>query len=329
MQFNGYTAGASVSHFSAADIPLHAFEDGIFKPSRLRTNTTLQKDEWIQIDDTVLEVARQRLNGIADLQAAGLVHNISDIGITISQYERSTDLTAANIDMMGVTAGEEDRLTFDLIGIPVPLIYKDFRLNLRTISASRHGGSNIDTLTASVAARKVSDKLESLLFDGDTSITLNSSTALQGYTTHSDRNTGSGSDWGTIANIYTDVLAMITAAEADNYYGPYWVYASKTQFGQTRAIHTDGSGESAFERVIRGLPSLQSFKVSDVLTDGSAVLIQATREVVDLAIALPITTVQWETMGGFLNHFRVWSVMTPRIKSDSNSASGVVHYTGL
>lgn len=329
MRFNGSASSASVTRFSAADIPLHAFDsNGQINLSELRTNTTLRKDEWKQIDETVLDVARQRLNGVADLQAAGLVHTINDIGTTISEYERQTDLTDANVDMMGVTQGEEDRLTFDLIGIPIPLVYKDFRLNLRTLSASRSRGSNIDTLTASVASRKVSDKLESILFNGDTGITLNSA-VLQGYTTHDDRNTGSGSDWGTITNIYPDVNSMISDAETDNYYGPYWLYVAKTQFGQMRAIHTDGSGESAFERVRRGLVALQAVKPADVLTDGSAVLVQASREVVDLAVALNISTVQWETQGGFLNHFRVWAVMAPRIKSDSNSASGVVHYTGL
>ena len=38
----------------------------------LRTNTTLRKDEWKEIDDTVVQISRQRLVGVGDLISRGL-----------------------------------------------------------------------------------------------------------------------------------------------------------------------------------------------------------------------------------------------------------------
>ncbi len=309
--------------------PVNMFlPSGQLNLNALRTNATLRKEEWEELDLRVVDVARQRLNAVADLRAAGLVLNLGGIGTTISQYEQMGDMSAANIDMSGVAPGVEDRLTFELISIPVPVIHKDFRLNIRHLEASRRLGQSIDVSTAGVAARRVADALEGLVFNGDTGIVVNGN-ALEGYTTATNRNTGTASgDWGTIANIYTDCNSMVQDAEAAYYFGPYTMYVAATQFGQMRAIYTDGSGESAFQRVLRGIPQISTIKPSDTLTAGSVLLIQMSSEVVDLAVAQDISTIEWNTMGGLVRHFKVWAVMAPRVKNDANSASGIVHYTG-
>jgi uncharacterized linocin/CFP29 family protein len=311
--------------------PKNLWVNGRINVNALRTNDTLRKEEWVELDTAVVDIARQRLTGIADLNAAGLVLRLGSIGTTISQYEKQSDMTDANVDMAGVTPGQEDRVTFELVSVPVPVIHKDFRVNIRHLEASRSLGQSIDVTQATVAARKVSDKLESILFDGDDGIVVNGN-GLSGYTNDSARNTGTGSDWGTITNIYTDVNAMISDAEADNMFGPYVLYVAKTQFGQMRALYTDGAPESAYDRVLRGLggpANLTAIKPADVLTAGECVLVQMTREVVDLAVAMDVSTIEWDNMGGLVKHFKVWAIMVPRIKSDKDGRSGIVHYTGI
>lgn len=288
----------------------------------LRTNAVLRKDEWQLLDTAVVDVARQRLIGIADLQEAGLVQQLGGLGTTISQYETQSDMSTADIDMDAETAGEEDNVTYTLHSIPVPIIHKSFRINIRKLEASRRLGESLDVVQARVAARKVRDKLEDLLFNGDTSIKVNGQ-VLEGYTTATNKNTVTGADWGTIANIYANCLSAVAANEADNYFGPYILYVAKTQFGQMRNLYTDGAPETAYERVLRGLPQIQAIKPADALTAGTAVLVQMTADVIDLAVGLDITTVQWETRGGMSIHFKVMAAMAPRPKSDANSGSGI------
>lgn len=298
-----------------------------FNINALRTNALLRHEEWLEIDRTVVDVARQRLNGIADLRQFGLVQQLGGLGTILSGYTQMGDMSSANVDMSGVTPGEEDRVDLDEVSVPVPIIHKDFRLNIRHLEASRRLGDALDTTQSQVATRKVVEMLESLLFNGS-SLKVNAN-AIYGYTTHPSRNTGSAAgDFGTISNIWTTVNTMVQALEGDYYFGPYGLYVAGTQYGEMRAVYTDGSGQSAMQRVLDTIPQIQFVKPSDTLTAGSLVLVQLTRDVVDLAVAQDIVPVEWDSLGGMLMHFKVMGAMVPRVKADADGKCGVAHYTG-
>ena len=296
----------------------------------LRTNNLLRKEEWVELDTEVVKIARQRLIGIADLQARGLTLPLGGLGTLISQYEAESDMTPANVNMSGVTPGEEDDVTFDLRSVPVPITHKDFRINIRRLEASRRLGDAIDTTSAAVAGRRVADGLEGLLFRGSNIMV--DGNAIWGYTTHPNRNIGAApgapNAWQNINNIYQTALNMIAAAHAARHFGPYILYVAGNVWTQLMLIYGDGSGHTPLER-IKNIPGIMDVKPADELLAGNAVLVQMTKDVVDLAVAQDIVTVEWETMGGMLAHFKVMAVMVPRIKSDMNGRSGVVHFTGL
>lgn len=302
-----------------------------FRINALRTNALLRHEEWKEIDAAVLDVARTQLIVAADLQRLGLVQRLGGLGTIISSYERLTDMSSANVDMAGVTAGEEDAVAFGEVGVPIPIIHKDFRINIRKLEASRRLGDSLDVTQARVATRKVRDAIEDMIVNGSSALTVRDSSltaVLRGLTDHADRNTGTGSDWGTATNVHTDINSMISDAEADNFFGPYGLYVARTQYGQTRLRHTDGSGEMAIESALR-IPGIAFIKPSDQLTAGEAVLVTLQSDVIDLAIAQDIVVVEWETQGGLVQHFKVMAALAPRVKSDSSGRSGIVHYTGL
>jgi hypothetical protein len=186
----------------------------------------------------------------------------------------------------------------------------------------------LDVTQAQTAARLVRDQLEDILFNGSGVVVGGNN--IYGYTDHPDRNTGTGGNWGTtIADVYTDVNNMVAAAEAAFYNGPYGLYVGRTAFGEARDINTDGSGQSGVARVLENLPMVNFFKASDRLTAEEGVLVMLSRDVVDLAIAQNVVTVEWSEMGGMISRFKVMAAMVPRVKSDANGASGIVHYTSL
>jgi len=293
----------------------------------IRVNALLRKDEWIELDNAVVDVARAQLNGIADLRTANLVQNLGGLGTLISEYEKLQDMGDADVSMSGVTTGDRDTVGFAVAGVPVFITHKDFQLNIRRLLASRNTGQGLDTTQVAVATRKVADKLENILFNG-LSLTVDGY-PVYGYTTHPDVNTGTAAgDFGTITNIYPTINNMVTAAEADNYFGPYTLYVARTQYGEMRQIYSDGSGQTAIQRCLDGIPALTAIKPSSVLADGSLVLVTMQRDVVDLAIAQDIAVVEWDTMGGMVSNFKVMTAQVPRIKSDSAGRSGIVYFTG-
>lgn len=203
-----------------------------FNCNALRSNAVLRKEEWQQFDQVVVDVARQRLNGVADLVNAGLTYDLDDaLGVTMVQWERQADMDPAQRSMDGLTRGERDRLDFLQSNVPVFITHKDFGLSLRVLRASRKLGQPLDTAQIEVATRKVADSIEDALFNGP-GVVVNAVTAY-GYRTAPNRNTmnfASAQEWTHASKtgelILADVITMIQTAHTDNRFGPYVLYVT-------------------------------------------------------------------------------------------------------
>lgn len=297
---------------------------------QIQTNALLQKDEWINLDNSVRQVANIRLNGIADLRSAGLVYNAGDLGTTIAEWEAVSDMTAAEANMAGVTMSENDSAAFSTDGTPIPVIRKDFAINIRRLLASRRSGASVDTIQAQTAMRLVAEKSEEMLFNG---LSIKAGTyTVYGYTNHPQRNTVANTyDWAaagtTGANIITDVLALIDSAKTDRHYGPYMLYIPQGYESKMNEDYSTSKGDNNIRERIEALADITAVRVSDTLATDNVVLVQMTADVVDLAVAQDVTTVQWERGDGMQSYGAVLAAWAPRIKPDYNDRLGVVHGT--
>ncbi len=304
-----------------------------FSVNSLRTNAVLRKEEWLLFDTAVIEVARQRLRLVGDLLTAGLRFDVSNpLGTTIIEWEKVSDMTAADVSMSGVTPGERDRPVFNLDSVPLPIIHKDFSINIRALEASRRIGETLDVTAARLATRLVSEKIEDILVNGFT-LTVGTATIF-GYTTAPNRNTGSlPLDWADGATtgelILTDVISMINAAIADNMYGPYVLYVPKTYFVKMGEDFKTNSDRTIMERIL-ALPDISALRPSDNLGDGASgevLLVQMTSDVVDMVNGMQPTPLQWEGEGGMIVNFKIMALMVPRMKSDNATQSGIMHFS--
>lgn len=299
--------------------------------AQLHTNDgLLMYDEWKDLDRNVVEVATDRLVGVADLQAMGLTHNLGSLGVTITQWEESSDMTDADISMSGVTAGEEDTPAYDQASVPVPIVHKNFRLNIRRLEASRRFGEALDVTASSIAARKVAEASEDMLFAGE-SITVNGNT-IYGYTNFPNRNTvDMATSWDAVASsdnspIIDDAQETLQALRDDNFYGPYTMYIPGEYEGKLDEDYQEGTGDTRTVRErLLALSGLNRIVVADRLSTENVIVAQMTRDVVDLAMAQDVTTVQWNSQGGMSEHFKVMAVWVPRLKQDYDDKSGIAH----
>jgi uncharacterized linocin/CFP29 family protein len=317
---------ADLHHLNAfaRNVPQRFLSSGL-NINSLRTNALLRKDEWEMVDRTVVDVSADVLNGIADLRALGLTHNLGGIGVLVSQYERLLDMSDANVDMAAEAEGEEDLVEFELAGVPVPVIHKDFRINIRWLEAARRMGGALDTTNVAAATRKVTEKLEDLLFNGSDIVSRGN--AIYGYRTHPDRNTTAGGSWATATNIDANILTALGGLQADGYYGPYYIYVNPAQYTQTLARNT--ATDRRMLELISGLPGVSAVKVSKKVPAGEVLVVHMSRDVVDLAIGQDIVPVEWDAFGGMVQHFKVMGVMVPRVKAEASGKSGIYHLTGV
>jgi len=311
---------------------------GGFRSSEMRTLDVLRKDEWIQFDTAVVDVSRERLGAVDQLVSRGLTYGVGNaLGTTRVEWERVSDMTPAEINMAGVTEGERDRVVFALDNVPLPIIHKDFNINIRALEASRRLGETLDTTQARVATRLVAESIEDILFNG-ASLTAIGGT-IYGYTTAPNRNTGSltgANGWITGTDgidAVNDVIAMQDALRSDNHYGPYGLYVPVQWLGNLSGDFKANSDKTTIARIME-LPDMAFVAHSNRLTGTLAgatgdevILVSLTSDVVDMIMGLQPTVMQWETMGGFIVNFKVMAIMVPRMKSDSNLQSGIAHYT--
>lgn len=293
----------------------------------LRTLGTLQKDEWIAFDNAVIEVARKRLVLVQELMSRGLTYNLDNpLGHTSLEWEKVSDMEGAIITMSGLSQSQNDRVVYDLDSMPIPIIHKDWNMNLRTLLASRNKGLGLDVTQAQYASRKVSETIESIFFDGAT--VLGSNRPIYGLRSAPYRNTGNLTEsWMTASgkDIVKDYLAMQGALVEDNMYGPYILFIPTqvgVRFGED---YNEDSDKTIVSRLME-LEGLAGIKVSKDLPINEVILVQLTSDVIEVVNGMSPTTVEWETHGGFMVNFKILAIQLPRIRNDFVNQSGIAHY---
>lgn len=296
--------------------------------AELRTLDTLRKDEWIHLDEALVEEGIIRLRGVADLVAAGLVVNVPNaMGKTIFQWENVSDMEEAQISLSGVSTSEGDRQEFDLKSMPLPIVHKDFPVNIRALAASRSRGEALDDSQARVAGRLVGERIEKMLFQGGPTYGGN---AIYGYTNHPNRNEvdfENNKAWDdatkTGEGILTDVLAAIQKLEEDRFgSGPYWIYVPA---GYSTVLEKDfkANSDKTIRQRLLEVDRVEKVVVADQCPAGKVVVVQATRDVVAMVNGEPLQTVQWDLDGGFTVRFKAFAIQVPLIRADQQNRSGV------
>lgn len=293
----------------------------------LRTNDVLRKDEWVSYDTAVVEIARERLGAVGDLLSAGLRFDLPNaLGTTKIEWERISDMDPADLSMSGITPGQEDRQVFDLESMPIPIIHKDFSINVRTLEASRTTGQSLDTTQAAMASRLVSERTENILFNGAQVGGPNNN--IFGYRTAPDRNIGNvTANWNiaTGEQILADTLAMIGVLISDNMYGPYTIYVPYDAYTHLGDDFKANSDKTIMQRLME-VPGIGAVKPSARFTN-EVLMVQMTSDVVDIVVGMQPTPVMWDSHGGFKTNFKVMAMMFPRIKSDMDGQSGIAHFS--
>jgi uncharacterized linocin/CFP29 family protein len=297
----------------------------------LRTNGVLGRDEWIFFDTELIEATVARLQGVADLIAAGLTKFIpNSMGKTVMQYDRTGDLADASVSMDGMVRTENDRPAWSYGQLPIPITHKDWFIPLRSLQASRNSGEALDSEMIRKAGRKIAEMQETMLFQGGKQF---GGLPIYGYLTHPDRHTvthGTGGLWSDPAKtgdqMYNDVQAMIALARGDRQYGPYVLY-----HGTDSAANLDkdfkANGTLTVRQRLLQIQALSDIREADFLPAGNLLLVQMTRDTVVLVQGEPLQNVQWDIQGGFGVEFKSFQIQVPLIRA-MDGQSGLVHMSG-
>ena len=297
-----------------------------YKNIMANAGATLRRDEWKKLDDAVLQISRSRLGGVQDLIDNGLVYNLGNgMGTTVLEYHDISDALAAELTMDGVTRAKGDRPEFTTKYLPIPIIHADYEINSRVLAASRNMGNPLDTTLAEIAARKVSEKLEAMLFTS-TSYTFGGGT-IYSYLNHPDINPvtldiGWDHSACTGAKIVSDILEMKQASIAAKHYGPWMIYIPTAYETTLDDDYNTYRGETIRQRIL-SIAGIKGIKVVDSLTADNVLLVQMTSDCVRLVQGMGIQNVEWTTEGNFVHKYKVMQIAVPQVRSDQAGHSGI------
>ena len=298
----------------------------LFKANQVKTNATLMRDEWIEIDAVVKKIARERLVGIADLRSRGLTYNLTNaMGKTVLEYQDMNDPGEASMDMDAANTGRNDRPDFLTKYLPIPIIYANFSISDRSLQASRNSGDPLDTIMVEAATRRVVEKAEDLLFT-DTSFTYGGGT-IYSYVSATNKNEVTLSvDWTASAKtgalIKDDVQSMISASITAKHFGPWVMYIPTDYQIVMGDDYTTGYPKTIKQRLME-IDGIQDIKVADRLPANTVVLVEMTTGTVRLINGFEPTVIQWEGNGGLTHHFKVMTIQVPQIRADQDGNSGL------
>jgi len=307
-----------------------------YKATPIQTNATLRRDEWKALDEALQMVKRERLGGVEDLISKGLTYNLGNaMGSTILEWHDVSEAMEAELTMDALSRGKGDRVTFQHNYLPIPIIHVDYEINARVLAASRNMGNPLDTTSAERAARRVMEKLESMLFTDTTysfgAVDSRSRNTIYSYINHPDRNlVAIGTNWDDIAanvgaTIVAQVLSFKQTSIDDRHYGPWQLYIPtnyETILDQDYDATTPGT--TIRERILK-IAGISSIKVVDTLPEDNIIFVQMTSDVVRLVRGLGLQNIQWKEEGNMVTKYKVLTIQVPQIRSDMNGRSGIVH----
>jgi uncharacterized linocin/CFP29 family protein len=295
------------------------------------TPATLRKDEWIHLDTAIVKVAKERLRAVADLKAAGLTYSVPNgMGTTVLQSENQSDINAATISMDGLREGDADRPEFDLVGLPLPIIHKDFSYSLRQLMTSRQSGSPLDTTHAELAARRCAETAESLLL-GTYGTYAFGGYNIYGYRNFPSRMTATltlptDAGW-TPSLLVQEILGMKQDSMDAFHYGPWFLYNSPAWDQYLDDDYSQAKGDNTLRERIAKISGIDGPRTLDYLPNYEFLLVQKSTDVVRLVMGMDFRSLQWETKGGLQVHFKIMGILVPQLRTDQNDKTGVVHGT--
>jgi len=284
----------------------------------------LPKDVWGLWDREAVEVQRTTLRVFNDLSSS--VSMPMPIGKLVHHFQTVSDSGSVNVSLDGRSKGRTDQPVFAYHGTPLPIIDSPFSYGWRQVAAASTEGFQLDAAGRMNSMRKIAEKAESLMLNGDTDIVVGAD-PLYGLRTHPRRNTrttaqalngATGAQW--LATI-TETLKLL---HDDNFKSPAtiylnfddWFYATSTEF-------TAGYPKTIAQRVLE-LGGLRDVIDADSINPGEVIAVVKDRRVLQVLNGMPMTTrAQFRANPEDDYNFVTMAAVALEIKFDANQNCGV------
>lgn len=310
--------------------------DPKFKSMVTNAVATLTRDQWLEIDAKLIPIARQRLQFVNRLEAAGLTRNISGgMGVSVLQYQMISDSGSAQLNMDAVIEAEGDRPLTDIVNLPLPIAQAQFGFTARDLAISRNRGAggaaiNLDLSQGENSARKVGELTEQLAIGTGSTYTYGGGTVYGlinfPYRTTKTLTLPTSGGW-TPQVLVNEVINMVSLANANGFYGPFELFYGSNWMEIMENDFSTAKGDLTVAERLSRIKSIGAMTQLDYLrsTYYDLVLVQMTSDTVQMVNGMSFTPLQWDTHGGLKKNYKIMQIKVPQFYRNYNGTSGIVH----
>ncbi len=266
-----------------------------------REDSPLTEEEWKQIDEAVVEVAKNTLVCRRFIPVVGPIgpgHQMVSYDVIYGMEPGVCEIKPGQEyeTCEPIRAGVRKH-------VPIPTIYKDFVISWRDLEHFRQFNMPIDTSNAVAASVATAVAEDTLILLG------NKNLGLEGLMNAEGINRISMSDWSVVGNAFNDVMAGISKLVEQGFYGDYYLLVNPRQYFQLNRMH-DNTGLLEIEQIKKIVSEVFQ---SPIVPENKALLVSAGPQNFDLVIAQDVSVAYVESTN--MNHlFRVLEMVALRIK---------------
>lgn len=289
--------------------------------------STLPKDVWGVWDRTAVEIQRDVLSVFNDVSSLSVA---MPIGKLLHYFQTVSDSGDINISLDGRGKAKTDQPVIDYHGTPLPIVDSEFSFGWRQMLAAQSEGYSLDTAASNNAMRKVAEKMEDMVLNGDTSINVGGAT-IYGLRTAPNRSTGThgltlatatGAEW---VAAFTQAIGLL---HAKNFYGPVTFYVNYNDwFSASVRDYSTQYGGTILDR-IRAIPGVANVVPASKVPANEILGLVKRSDVFQLLNGMPMTTrakVRQNPEDDYV--FTVMAAIAPEFKYDAKGQAGYVQLT--
>jgi len=236
----------------------------------MRGDAPLSEKDWQALDDMVVRTARASLVGRRFIRIYGPL----GAGVQAVVVDRLSGVGAGIADVYGEAEDDQVAPSGRQV-VPLPLLYKDFRLFWRDVAAARAQGAPMDFSAAAAATAMLARREDDLIFHGE-----GGQAGLMTVEGHSSVAKVGG--WDSAG----DALATIAQARellvSSGAMGPYALALSPDLYAKLLRVHGQ-MGRLELE-LVQQVAEAGVYQ-TPVLSAGEGVMVSAGLDVLDLALA--------------------------------------------
>jgi hypothetical protein len=320
----------------------------------------MRKEQWEELDRRVVLAYRQRLRAWTDLAAANTYGGFNAMSRLVLEYEAMSDPGEAIQDMDAVSEGRTDSPQFKLRALPLPITHGNFFFSQRRLEISHNGNTPLDSVMGEAMARRIAEIIEQQTIGTLAGMNYGNQTAgivaydtssptdghgaalggsvVYGYLNYPHRFNLSGGNFtapttgGWVPDTaHNQILAALDTLYANRTYGPFMVYHSIDWTQYMNRVYAVSGGNNPGETLRSMLlknPDIIDVRRLDFLPGPfTIIIVQFTSETAQAVDGMPVTTLQWPTVGGLRQNWKIMCIQVPLMRSDFYGRCGIAELT--